>query len=135
MPYETLPHTADLILRVTGSSLEELLTSAVIGMFQAIKPSYVDGSETVEREFSVQAGTLEELIVEVLNEAVSLSDANHEAYDDVTFATLTESGATGEFFGRSVTAFDVQIKAVTYHGLEVKHDTSGNWEATITFDV
>lgn len=103
-------------------------------MFEAVKPEYVEGSERVERKFSIMADSSEALLVDLLNEAVSLSDSFHEAYEEVVFESVTETEAEGAFMGRPVSAFEVQIKAVTHHNLEVVQ-SDGKWEATITFDV
>jgi SHS2 domain-containing protein len=134
MPYEVLPHTADFLIRVTGKSLEEFLSSAVTGMFEAVKPDYAEGAERVERKFSLAADTPEALLVDLLNEAVSLSDAFHEAYEEVIFESVTEREAEGTLVGRPVKAFEVQIKAATHHHLAVTR-FDGSWEATVTFDV
>ena len=48
---------------------------------------------------------------------------------------LTETEIEGSFIGRPVSGFETQIKAATFHDLEVKELDDGSWEATLIFDV
>ena len=132
--YEILPHTADERVRAVGSDREELLRAAMQGMFSAADPEYIEPPKKAERSFSVQSHDFNELVVDVLNEALYHSDTNYEAYDDIRFTRCTDTEAEGIFLGRAVSKFGTQIKAATRFDFEVKQDEEGNLEATITFD-
>lgn len=132
--YEILPHTTDVRVRALGSTRAGLLVAALKGMFAAAGPRFTEGADRVERPFKIEAPDFASLLVDVLNEAVSLSDANHEAYEDISFSLITDKKAEGVFVDRPVTGFDTRIKAATHIGLDVKKNNEGNWETILTFD-
>jgi len=40
-----------------------------------------------------------------------------------------------ELIGQKVERFGEDIKAVTYHGLDIYQKAGGTWEATVLFDI
>ncbi len=141
MAYEILPHTGDLRVRLTGKTKAGLFQSALKGMFAAAGPRYVNDVEPEnrviqERHFSVEGASAVDILVNLLNEAISLSDIHHESYEDIKFSLVTDAKAEGYFVDRAVRGFDTQIKAATHHNLSLqKREDTGEWEATVTFDV
>ena len=132
--YEILPHTADVRVRALGSTRAGLLIAALKGMFSAAVPRYVGEPTETRRPFKLESGDFNALLVDFLNEAVSLSDMNHEAYEDVAFTLITDTKAEGEFVGKPVTGFETQIKAATHTGQGATKKDEVVWEATLTFD-
>jgi len=149
--FEQLPHTADIKLRVYDTTVQELFRHAVIGMFQSIEPQTDVAGCTVTNErlhcdllpekqvVTVQAGDLESLLVDFLSEALYLSDVHNQAYLDAVIKEFTradgQASITATLLGVPITGFDlVEIKAVTYHGLEV-NEVEGGWQADIVFDI
>lgn len=132
--YEILPHTADLSVRASGDSKEELVRSVLRGMFEAAEPDFGEGAAP-ERRFSVVSADFETLLVDLLNEAIAFSCMYHEAYDDVRFSVFSDTEAEGVFIGRPVTRFGTELKAATFHDLQVAQNDQGLWETTVTFDV
>jgi SHS2 domain-containing protein len=133
-PYELLPHTADVRVKATGGTRAGLLEAALKGMFAASSARLVEGAPETERQFDLASTDFESLLVDFLNEAISLSDANKEAYEAVRFDLITASQARGAFVGRAVEGFGTQIKAATHGSLKVEKNAEGLWEAVITFD-
>lgn len=133
-PYDILPHTADMRIRASGGTRAGLLESALKGMFAAAGPRPGEGDASVERPFSVKAADFPALLVDFLNEAISQSDINKEAYEAVRFDLVTMTEVKGAFVGRPIQGFETQVKAATHGGLEVKKNEEGLWEAVITFD-
>ncbi len=132
--FEILPHLADVAVRATGETTEELLQALLQGMFAIAEPRW-GGGQAVERPFTIISHDPIALIVDFLSEALAQSDINKEAYTDVRFSSVTEMSAKGIFIGKSVTGFETQIKAVTYHNLEIRHLPDGMFETVVTFDV
>lgn len=132
--FDILPHTADISIRAKGTSREELLRFLLQGMFSAAEPRWDDGP-AVERPFTVVSPDATALIVDFLSEALAQSDINKEAYTDVRFSSVTETSAEGVLIGKSVTGFETQIKAVTYHNLDIRHMPDGTFETVVTLDV
>lgn len=145
--FETLSHTADVGFRARGASLSDLFETAAHAMFSF---EYDLSTVGFERELTVtaEANDLEGLLVAWLSELLWLHDAEGFVPGDFIIVELGESptrreGAPklkvtgtvrGRFLGDWFEQTGPQIKAVTYHGLEVKK-RRGGWEATIYLDV
>lgn len=143
--FEALPHTADIKLRVYGDSLADLFRNAVIGMFQTIGPRATGCHVINERlvcdalpqlhEVTVEAREVISLLVDFLSRAVYLSDVYNEAYLDVTIHEISETFVHATLHGVAITGFEVvEIKAVTYHDLEIKQ-IDGRLQADLVFDI
>ena len=70
-----------------------------------------------------------------MSEALYLTQVNKEIYNKVKFTKFTDTELEAELSGQKVERFGEDIKAVTYHGLEIKQNKDGSWQATILFDV
>lgn len=145
LDFELIPHTADLQIRVYGSTQAELFKHALIGMFQAIGPEAANCTHLNNRlvcstlnrhhEVTIQAYDMEQLLVDFLSQALYLSDVHNEAYLDVTIAQITPTHIAATLHGITVTSFEVvEIKAVTYHNLAITQH-NGIWQTDIVFDI
>jgi len=146
--FEQLEHTADLQIRVYGTSISELFKNALIGMFQIIRPvtdacTFVNNrlecpELPVKREIELSAPSLDILLVDFLSDALYYSDINNEAYldADVIYEKKDdEHTISATIQGIKITGFDeVEIKAVTYHELEIK-ETKEGFRVDIVFDI
>ena len=140
----SIPHTADIQIRVFGKTVKELFANALYGMFQVIEPR-TDSCEVndgrlvckelpIKREIEVSAPDKEALLVDFLSEALYLSDVYNEAYFDADFAKFSDDALRGTIKGISIHGFNVEIKAVTYHGMKIEQ-VDGVWQTDIVFDV
>jgi len=143
--FEILPHTADLKIRVYGTTMSDLFRNALIGMFQSIGPRSdicVRKRERVECEqlpieqgVEVQSHDLESLLVDFLSQALYLSDVYNEAYLDADIYELNNNRIRATIKGVPITGFDnVEIKSVTYHDLRIQQ-IDGVWQTDIVFDI
>lgn len=133
MPFRLIEHTADLSFEVTAASYEELFGEALRAMTGWTGPAW--GNEPVRRPFSILAQEPAMLLVDLLNEALALSQIHREGYDRILFHRLGDRYAEGSFIGRSITGARDEIKAVTYHGARVGQLAGGSWSATILMDI
>lgn len=143
--FEILPHTADIKIRVYGKTLAQFFRNAVFGMFQAIGPK-VKGCKVVDervvcnelpesRNVTIEAPDVGALLVDFLSEALYLSDVHDEAYLDVDIHDITQNYINATLRGIKVQGFEVvEIKAVTYHELDVKN-VNGVWQSNVVFDI
>jgi len=131
--YEILEHTTDLKIRAFGKTKEELFLNMLRGMFLGAGAK-VQNKKSVPREIKIKSSDEQSLIVDFLSEALTLSDINNEAYLEVRFKKLIETELKAEIFGTPVKNFSTEIKAVTYHGVEIKK-VGDHWEATVLFDI
>lgn len=133
-PFEEIPHTADVALRIRGSDWVELLTNAARGMFHLIDARPKTDERRV-REVELSAGDRESLLVEWLSELLSLHDTHGEGYDEFEIEEAESNRLRARIRGGPVgSGARLQIKAVTYHDLEIR-DTDQGYEARVTFDV
>lgn len=140
-----LPHTADIKIRVFGKTKKELFANALIGMFQVIKP-IIEGCEykddrvicetlPITHEIDVESPDEVALMVDFLSDALYLSDVYNEAYLAAEIHELSDTHIRATIYGTKVNGFEVvEIKAVTYHELEIKN-VGGMWQAEIVFDI
>jgi len=130
---EVIEHTADIRLRVTARTREDLFREAVRGTIALLHPE--KGERKVERDVNVVAGDPTVLLIDFLNEALSNAHAYREAYDDVVFSSLTPTHATARLVGAEAIAFGADVKAVTYHEAEVRQNANGEWCTVIVYDI
>ncbi len=142
--FSVLVHTADLKIRVTGSSLEELFKNALIAMFQSIKPEapgcknqngLLMCPELPQKHLvEVQSSDKESLLIDFLSEALYLSDVHGEAYLDAQIHTFAQTEIMATLRGVKVTGFTTEIKAVTYHDVHIVNQNDV-WSVDIVFDI
>ncbi|MEE9224290.1 MAG: archease [Thermoplasmata archaeon] len=124
MKYEFIEHTADIGIKAYGETLEESFANAALGMFNVMTD--VSKVEPVgEFDVKVESDTLENLLVDWLGELIFL----HETQDvllsefDVEIDGLSlDAKVRGETIDREKHELKDDVKAVTYHMLEVNQE-------------
>jgi SHS2 domain-containing protein len=133
MTYSFLEHTADVRMNVEAATREALFQDAVAGMFAVLKPSVLP--ERAAHVVTVRSPDASALLIDFLNETLSLAHANREAYLSVSFESLSETELRATVDGRRVSSFGDDIKAATYHEASVARDPAGVWHARVVFDI
>ena len=131
--FEIMPHTADLEIRVWGEDRKELFLNAFLAMSEALKAEAEEGG--VKRRIKIKSSDFESLLVDFLSEVLYLVQAKGEIYKKIIFQKFSEKEIEAEIFGKKAERFGEDIKAVTYHNLNIRQKEDGIWEATILFDV
>lgn len=129
--FEILQHTADVRLRVRAASVEELFRDAMRGMFAIMNPAA--GEATGRAELRLDSIDRTSLLVDFLGEVLTRAHIERVAFDEVTFAKLTESELEAQISGRQA-RFEQDVKAVTYHEADVKF-SGGQFETMLMFDI
>lgn len=135
--FRFLNHTADLGVLVYGGDLEELFTNAGKAFF-TIVTDLRRVRENTERIIRVESTNLEDLMVNWLGELLYLHDVDGLLFrsfsiDELRNGTM-KARAKGEAFHEGRHVIKREIKAVTYHGIEVKKE-KGRWRARVIFDL
>lgn len=133
-----LEHTADVRLQVEGDSLEELFTAAFEGMANIIIEGMCGNATATahkEDQIIISSPDTTTLLIDFLSEVLTKSHINQALYCLVTFEELTETSLKAIVTGHSVTNFDEDIKAVTYHEANIQKNDKGNYETIIIFDI
>jgi SHS2 domain-containing protein len=131
--FQEIEHTADRAFRVRGVDLKELFVNAARAMF-AMQGGRGRGRATVMREVSVEGVDRETLLVNWLNELLYLQEVHKESYGRFEILEISDTRLGARVHGRPGSNREKLIKAVTFHGLEVKKDRGG-WHATVVVDV
>ena len=137
MRFRTIEHTADIGIEVEADNLSELFEGVAAAMFSLmVDPDTV--RQTVERELSLEAGDLEELLFMWLNELLFVLYAEGLLFSGFKVKDIGEdrlvATATGEKLDPQRHRLDEEIKAATYHEMMVERRDDG-WKARVIFDV
>jgi len=135
--YRLFEHTADLGIEIFGEDPGELLRNGVHALFDLMTNIEAVRPELTWR-FSVDGTAWDDLLVNLLREVLYRASAEGVLFRDFTIEDLAEYRVTGtgsgEFFDPRRHRMEMEIKAVTYHGLEVVRTGTG-WKGRVICDV
>jgi len=135
--FRFLNHTADLGILVYGRDLEELFSNAGEVFFNIIT-DLQRVRESTERIIRVESPNLEDLMVHWLGELLYMHDVDGLLFKSFSIDELRDGSlkarARGEAFDEGRHVIKTEIKAVTYHQIQVKKDKR-RWSARIIFDL
>lgn len=137
MPYTLIDHTADIGIRVSGATLSELFSEAGRALFDQITDRLLLFGANC-RQMEVTGIDLTDLLVSFLRELLCFWTIDACLVKEIRILYNNDERLTAEV---RFDAFDPDtheilkdIKAVTYHNLNIEQTAAG-WEATIIFDV
>ncbi len=139
MSYEILDHTADVCLRVHGDTFQDFLCNAALAMMD-ITVNRQSVLRVTESEFTVQGETREELLVRMLAEILYLHEVEQMVFGDITIDLVIgdEYKLIAKLYGEKTDTskheLELDIKAVTYHNLNVEK-VNDKFKADIVFDI
>lgn len=139
MAFEVFEHTADIGLRVTATSLEQLFAEAG----RAVASLIIENPEAIELRqrvaIELEAEDAQGLFVDWLRELIYRFETEHLLLRE--FSIRVSDGnrglraeCQGEPADWSRHLPDHELKAVTYHRLRVAQTATG-WEAEMIFDI
>ena len=135
--YELIDHTADVGVKAFGKNLSEAFQNIAKGMFDII----TDNSEIEsvgQYDLVLEAPDLEQLLVDWLSELLYLNSARNQVFGffivdlDEKNKKLTAK-IFGDKFDLSKHKIGSEIKAVTYHMLEVRNKRP--YHVQVLFDI
>jgi SHS2 domain-containing protein len=125
-------HTADWELEVWAPDLPGLLEQAARGMYQLAGTRFKQGRR-LQRDFELPISDEENLIVDFLSELLFLAEDEGVAFDEYSLEIVQDTLRV-ELTGAPIDSMDKEIKAVTYHKLDVRLTELGV-QVNIIFDV
>jgi SHS2 domain-containing protein len=139
MAFEIIEHTADIGVRVTGTTVDQLFAEAG----RAVASLIVENPDAIEPRLrttiELQAENVEPLFVDWLRELIYRFETEHLLLSQ--FSVSVSDGyrrlhaeCRGERTDWSRHLPDNEVKAVTYHQLRVAQTPAG-WEAEVIFDI
>jgi SHS2 domain-containing protein len=137
MAYRLLDHTADLRIEVTARDIKHLFSNAASAISDLITDSRkIKQSDSLR--LTVKGKDLEDLMVNWLREILYLIEAKKFMIRQVTIRKMKEhridAAVKGEAFDPQRHPLKHEIKAVTYHQIEVKKEPR-RWVARVIFDI
>ena len=132
--YKIIDHTADIAIRTTGKSMNEAFENAGYAMFDTMCDATSVKPLTTKR-VECEANDLEQLLVDWLSELLFICDV-----DDMLFSkfevqitgTKLQAKIYGEKMDRTRHHLKTDIKAITYHMLDVDKETN---TVQVLFDI
>jgi SHS2 domain-containing protein len=117
--------TADLGIEAWGHSLEEAFASAAQGLASLLS-ELPGGEQPLEKDIHLEADSLSTLLVQFLNEIIYLEETQDFLPGAVKHLTLTgnrlDATLTGAAYDPEIHTLNAQVKAATYHGLEIEKE-------------
>ena len=137
LPYTLLDHTADLRIRVTGKDPADLFKNAGLAMFDLIVAAG-PAAPLATIDIAVDGADPADLLVNYLRELLYLWTGRAKV---VMFIDMVDLSATAVRARVTTTDYrperhtvEHEIKAVTYHQIEVT-EGPGGWQAEVIFDI
>jgi SHS2 domain-containing protein len=135
--YELFDHTADMGVRVHAPTMEKLIMPAVNGLYATIgELAGVGFAANLHFEESGEDRAI--LFRDLLSRVLLLFERDHRRVTELEEAVFSDcrlmvEAATAPIdFERSV--FHREVKAVTYHELDIR-EVAGGYEATFIVDI
>jgi len=135
--FEVLDHTADIGLIIYGDDLKALFGNAGEAFFHLIT-DLRKVRRRIERRITIGGESLDRLMVDWLSELLYLHDVENLLFKGFNVESVGEDGlkamVKGEPFQEGVHVIKTEVKAVTYHRIEVRKE-KGRWRAQIILDL
>jgi protein archease len=132
--WKEVDHTADVALRVWAESLPGLFTQAASGMLALIGGQPEGQAPGFDRAVHLHAPDAETLLVDWLTCILTLMEQESAVVTHASVSQIENVHLSAVIRGQPAISYHKDIKAVTYHNLEI-HSTSAGFETTIVFDV
>ncbi|MFQ5615654.1 MAG: archease [Anaerolineales bacterium] len=130
--FQEIEHTADWALNVWAPNLTELFVQAAQGMY-TLSGTHLQSGPRLARSLTVDGDDSESLLVNFLSELLFFGEQDGFAFDSFDLS-LGKERLHARIEGAQIASQQKEIKAVTYHNLEVR-STQRGLEVTIVFDV
>ncbi|AMK14356.1 archease family protein [methanogenic archaeon mixed culture ISO4-G1] len=132
--YRLIDHTADMMVKAFGDTLEECFANAAYALFdQTVDLSNIGTAE--ETDIRVTGEDDEDRLFSFLAEMLFIEDADNLILKEFQVSFDGDDvvcHAKGETLDRSKHRIKSEVKAVTYHMMEIDRETPS---VTVLFDV
>lgn len=133
--FEEVAHTADLEIKVWGQDLNSLFAASAEGMFHLSGiEEYEKGFSAIREEISLDAMDYEGLLILFLEELLYRLTEDYMLFDIDQITIKDNFSLKAKLRGTQVKTYLRDIKAVTYHRLNIREDENG-YTVNIVFDI
>ncbi|KAF5418036.1 MAG: SHS2 domain-containing protein [Candidatus Methanocomedens sp.] len=130
--YEYLPHPADVRFKAYGTTLEEVFEQAAHAMFHVIiDTAALNPEHSVDIKLESQG--LDNLLYDYLSELLYLFEVEEIVFGQFRVDSIEKTDgsyilhgqASGENIDLERHSFETEVKAITYHQLEITKEKDG----------
>jgi SHS2 domain-containing protein len=137
--YEFLDHTADVLIRAYGKSLEEAFGSAAEALF-ALITDYAHIRPTRQVELDVESIDQEGLLVSFLSRLIVVFETDNLVLTDFSITFTSENAlsvtAGAEPFDEHTHGQGTPVKGISYHMMEINEPRRGDQASVqVLFDI
>jgi SHS2 domain-containing protein len=135
--YETFEHTADIGIRARATDLNGLFEDAARALFAVLVANPEAVRPVQELRFRLEGQRLDDLLHDWLAELLYAFDTRRVLLGEFRVGISgdrLEAAARGEPVDPQRHHLDMEVKAITYHGLKVERDGDG-WLAEVIVDL
>lgn len=132
--YEIIDHTADIVIRTSGNNMNQAFENAAYALFDTMCDASSVKPITIKK-VECEAGDLEQLLVDWLSRLLFLCDVDDMLFSEFEVkitGTKLQARMKGEKLDADKHHLKTDIKAITYHMLEVDQNTNS---IQVLFDV
>lgn len=134
MKYRILSHTADLRLEVYGKTIEELFENATLALANILAPNVKEKISTgLKAKLVVESASQNILLPDFLNEILAKSQIEKAIYF-LEKIKISGNRVEAELSGIRVDKFDEDVKAVTYHEVDIRKE-GDVWKTKLVLDI
>ena len=135
--YRLIDHTADFGMQVFGSDSQELFSNAALALFDVItEMDVLKGCNSCN--ITASGEDWPDLMINWLREVLYLWNGKEMLVKSVQILSLSENNISAKIYFDAYMPdrhiIKTEIKAVTYHQIQVKSSPSG-WKARVIFDI
>ena len=135
--YRLIDHTADFGMQVFGSDSQELFSNAALALFDVItEMDVLKGRNSCN--ITASGEDWPDLMINWLREVLYLWNGKEMLVKSVRILSLSENNISAKIYFDAYMPdrhiIKTEIKAVTYHQIQVKSSPSG-WKARVIFDI
>ena len=127
-------HTGEVQLHLVAPTLPQLFVEAGLALAELIAEDGIPTSEDPAEVVEIQAGDLEALLVEWLNELIFRGETQHNVYRELSVTNVSDRRLRAEIRGTRPDHLRTPVKAATFHNLDVSLQPDG-YSATVVLDV
>lgn len=133
--FEEVAHTADLEIRAWGKDLKSLFSAAAEGMFHLSGiEDYEQGFSDVREDISLDAMDFEGLLILFLEELLYRLTEEYMLFRIEKLNIKNDFTLKARLKGTQIKSYQRDIKAVTYHRLNIQETDSG-YSVNVVFDI
>lgn len=139
--YKFIDHTADIAVDIEADKINELFIASAYAWRETISDEKFD-NPTFDKKIFFEDSNLEILLVSFLSElnylfqheSWMITSVKNAEVDDTNGVWKLEAEISGFIFDRSKIKLESEIKAVTYHQMEIKFNQN-KYSTRIVFDI